>query len=83
MSFCADFLTQIDMLSFQVRYTWELRVAGKHLSTAVPVQWRGCSIGCLDFLNVAPGDNTTTDESDPELVPVSLNKGFTFSDDEW
>jgi hypothetical protein len=66
-----------------VRYTWELRIAGKHLPTAVPVQWRGCSIGCLDFLNVVAGDNTTTDESDPELVPVSLNKGFTFSDDEW
>ena len=58
-------------------------MAGKHLPTAVPVQWRGCSVGCLDFLDTAPGGDTTTDESDLEpLAPVSLNKGLTFSDDE-
>jgi len=67
----------------EIQYTWETRVAGKHLPTAVPVQWRGCSVGCLDFLHAVPGGDTTTDESDPEsLVPVSLNKGLAFSDDE-
>ncbi|KAF9785250.1 hypothetical protein BJ322DRAFT_820664 [Thelephora terrestris] len=68
----------------EVRYTWETRVAGKHLSTAVPVQWRGCCLGCLDFLEITPVGDTTTDESDPEsLAPVSLNKSLNFSDDEW
>ena len=68
---------------FQIRYTWEMRVAGKHLPTAVPVQWRGCSSGCLDFLDPVPGGDTTTDESDLEsLAPVALNKGLAFSDDE-
>ena len=58
-------------------------MAGKHLPTAVPVQWRGCSIGCLNFLDPAPCGDSTTDESDPEsLAPVSLNKGLAFSDDE-
>ena len=58
-------------------------MAGKHLPTDVPVQWRGCSLDCLGFLDLIPGGETTTDESDPEsFAPVSLNKGFTFSDDE-
>ena len=47
------------------------------------MQWRGCSPGCLDFLDTVPGGETTTDESDLEsLVPVSLNQGLAFSDDE-
>lgn len=76
-------LTCADIVSFQVRYTWETRVAGKHLPTAVPVQWRGCSLGCLDFLDTVVGGYTTTDESDPEsLAPVTLNKGLAYSDDE-
>jgi len=39
----------------------------------------------LDFLTVTPIGDSTTDESDLEaLVPVSLNKGLAFSDDdEW
>jgi len=58
-------------------------VAGKHLPTEVPAQWRGCSLGCLGYLDAAPGGETMTDESDLEsLAPVSLNKGLTFSDDE-
>lgn len=83
MPFCKRTLNS-NISPFQIRYTWETRVAGKHLPTAVPVQWRGCCLGCLDFLDVTPVGDTTTDESDPEpLVPVSLNKGLTFSDDEW
>jgi len=75
--------THADIILFKVRYTWETRVAGKHLPTAVPVQWRGCSAGCLDFLHTPPSGDTTTDESDLEsLAPVSLNKGLAFSDDE-
>ena len=76
-------LTCTDIVLFQIQYTWETRVAGKHLPTAVPVQWRGCSAGCLDFLDIVPGGDTTTDESDLEpLAPVPLNKGLAFSDDE-
>jgi hypothetical protein len=38
----------------------------------------------LDFLEITPVGDTTTDESDPEsLAPVSLNKSLNFSDDEW
>jgi len=67
----------------EVRYTWEIGVAGRHLPTAVPVQWRGCSLGCLDFLDTVAGGDATTDESDPEsLAPVTLNRGLAYSDDE-
>jgi hypothetical protein len=38
----------------------------------------------LGFLDNTPVGETTTDESDLEsLAPVSLDKGLTFSDDEW
>lgn len=37
-------------------------------------------MGCLNFLDVTPSSDTTTDESD--LEAVTLNKGLTFSDDE-
>lgn len=58
-------------------------MAGKHLHTAVPVRWRGCSLGCLDFLDAVSSAETTTDESDLEsLAPVSLGKGLAASDDE-
>src|ERR1700722_4147815 len=34
------------------RYTWERIVAGVNVGGAVPVLWRGCQWGCLDFLDV-------------------------------
>ncbi|KAG6857447.1 hypothetical protein H0H87_003514 [Tephrocybe sp. NHM501043] len=40
------------------RYTWETTVAGVELGGFVPIRWRGCELGCLDFLdppeNIAP-----------------------------
>ena len=32
------------------RFTWEQRVAGVSVGGAVPLRWRGCQWGCLDFL---------------------------------
>ena len=32
------------------RFTWERRIAGLDVGGAVPVRWRGCQRGCLDFL---------------------------------
>ena len=32
------------------RLTWERRIAGLDVGGAVPVRWRGCQRGCLDFL---------------------------------
>ncbi|KAJ7765377.1 hypothetical protein DFH07DRAFT_810328 [Mycena maculata] len=33
------------------RYTWEKVIAGHDLGGAVPLKWRGCSRGCLGFLD--------------------------------
>ncbi|KAF8603848.1 hypothetical protein BDV93DRAFT_126399 [Ceratobasidium sp. AG-I] len=35
------------------RYEWVTVLAGCELSSAVPILWRGCSAGCLDFLGGA------------------------------
>ncbi|KAJ7252749.1 hypothetical protein B0H12DRAFT_1117635 [Mycena haematopus] len=32
------------------RYTWETVVAGVSVGGSVPLKWRGCLYGCLDFL---------------------------------
>ncbi|KAF8817536.1 hypothetical protein BYT27DRAFT_7074476 [Phlegmacium glaucopus] len=32
------------------RFTWERKIAGLDVGGAVPVRWRGCQRGCLDFL---------------------------------
>ncbi|KAJ7668361.1 hypothetical protein B0H17DRAFT_1087922 [Mycena rosella] len=34
------------------RYTWETVVAGVPVGGSVPLKWRGCQWGCLDFLGV-------------------------------
>lgn len=33
------------------RYTWESLIAGVDLGAKVPLKWRGCLRGCLDFLD--------------------------------
>ncbi|KAG6916128.1 hypothetical protein DXG01_008359 [Tephrocybe rancida] len=44
------------------RFTWETMVAGVDVGGAVPVRWRGCQRGCLDFLDppevIAPAPPT-------------------------
>ncbi|KAF7356638.1 Leucine-rich repeat-containing protein 10B [Mycena venus] len=35
----------------EVRYTWETVVAGVDVGGGVPLKWRGCLWGCLDFLS--------------------------------
>jgi hypothetical protein len=39
------------------RYTWEETVAGLSVGVegGVPVLWRGCSVGCLSFLDAPCG----------------------------
>ncbi|KAK7683415.1 hypothetical protein QCA50_013678 [Cerrena zonata] len=40
------------------RHTWERMIAGHHMPfPGVPVLWRGCSRGCLDFLQPIPIDD--------------------------
>ena len=38
------------MLHAEQRFTWEHRIAGLEVGGVVPVRWRGCQRGCLDFL---------------------------------
>jgi hypothetical protein len=32
-------------------YTWEDHIAGVNVGGSVPLRWRGCQKGCLDFLH--------------------------------
>jgi hypothetical protein len=38
------------------RFTWESVIGGTRLGGKVPLRWRGCMIGCLDYLGVEVGD---------------------------
>ncbi|KNZ74653.1 Protein lap1 [Termitomyces sp. J132] len=33
------------------RYTWETMIAGVEVGSSVPMRWRGCQLGCLNFLD--------------------------------
>lgn len=59
-------------------FTWEVKVAGNIVGT-VPVRWRGCGRGCLDFLQ--PDD--TKEEEAKEDDMTNDSKGVvevTFAD---
>jgi hypothetical protein len=58
---------QVFVRHAEERYTWERVVAGVSVGGAVPVLWRGCQWGCLDFL----------DEPEPEErqeIPADVNE---------
>ncbi|KAK0203029.1 hypothetical protein DFS33DRAFT_1262530 [Desarmillaria ectypa] len=71
------------------RFTWESIVAGFDLGerAKVPMRWRGCQWGCLDYLEGSKGekdDLLTEVLSDEDVVrPIEVGQGeLDFSDDE-
>jgi len=49
------------------RYSWEKEIAGYSLGEAVPLRWRGCQRGCLDFLGPQPAENDDADSAKMEI----------------
>ncbi|TFK39992.1 hypothetical protein BDQ12DRAFT_734704 [Crucibulum laeve] len=49
------------------RFTWESKIAGKPAGGAVPVRWRGCMQGCLDFLDPVPTKDSPEHDTDIEM----------------
>jgi hypothetical protein len=49
------------------RFSWEPVIAGVKVGGRVPVRWRGCLRGCLDYL-----DGTGAPEEDDDYVPTKL-----------
>jgi len=47
------------------RFTWEKTVAGLHVGGIVPIKWRGCSKGCLVFMD--------RDKADADVQPGYAN----------
>ncbi|KAF8637583.1 hypothetical protein AX17_002652 [Amanita inopinata Kibby_2008] len=45
------------------RFTWESKVANADVGARVPIRWRGCKWGCLNFL-----DKTSVAEVDVEML---------------
>jgi hypothetical protein len=41
---------KVFVLHAEQRLTWERRIAGQDVGSAVPIRWRGCQRGCLNFL---------------------------------
>ncbi|KAF9499657.1 hypothetical protein BDN71DRAFT_1441820 [Pleurotus eryngii] len=59
------------------RFTWEDTVAGILVGGSVPIRWRGCQWGCLDFLDSRPeiSSNATSssviDEAATEIATTA------------
>ncbi|KAJ7601080.1 hypothetical protein C8J56DRAFT_25705 [Mycena floridula] len=65
-------------------FSWESCVAGCRIGEAIPVKWRGCSRGCLDFLVPhSDGDErdigVSEDDDVVQFLPLSTG-GFTEDD---
>ena len=54
------------------RFTWEHHVAGVSVGGAVPLLWRGCQWGCLDFLDESEPHHSADVEM--EDVQVEINE---------
>lgn len=54
----------IFVLHSEQRFTWERKIAGLDVGTAVPVRWRGCQRGCLDFLCPTEETKMSTEQDD-------------------
>ena len=67
------------MVHVEQRLTWERRIAGLDVGGAVPVRWRGCQRGCLDFL--CPKDETEcfAEQDDVDMVEFQAVQ-FEFED---
>jgi hypothetical protein len=65
------------------RFTWETKVAGKDvMGVPVPILWRGCSKGCLSYLDEPDAvDGLSEFGSEGEIEPVDFGD-LGFSDDE-
>jgi hypothetical protein len=56
------------------RFTWENYVAGVSVGGAVPLLWRGCQWGCLDFLDESELHSADVDMEALEDVQAELNE---------
>ena len=65
------------------RYTWEPIIAGIRVGGYVPVRWRGCQQGCLDFLENNDDDGVGGDKSElPGMTDSSLTQMADVGDEE-
>lgn len=76
---------KVFVLHVEQRFTWERRIAGLDVGGAVPVRWRGCQRGCLDFLcpdyetKFSAGQDNAADVDIPEFRAVRFG-GLDFVD---
>ena len=67
------------MVHVEQRLTWERRIAGLDVGGAVPVRWRGCQRGCLDFLCSNDETKCFVEQDDVDMVEFQAVQ-FEFED---
>lgn len=60
------------------RFSWEAVVGGVGAGGSVPVRWRGCQVGCLDFMDGDDGEAAERVEN--AVMTINLQGGLDF---EW
>ena len=63
---------KVFVLHVEQRLTWERRIAGQDVGSAVPVRWRGCQRGCLDFL--CPNYETEFSDGQDNVADVDMEE---------
>lgn len=65
------------------RYTWESIIAGVSVGGCVPVRWRGCQWGCLDYLDSDGGIGPSDGSELPEIHRVDLHEAHGADNSTW
>jgi hypothetical protein len=61
---------RIFVKAVEQRLSWEKVIAGQNAGGMVPVMWRGCEHGCLDFLGET--DDVAMDEDSEVVQQIEL-----------
>ncbi|KAK2463633.1 hypothetical protein APHAL10511_004384 [Amanita phalloides] len=57
------------------RFSWESNVANVEVGARVPIRWRGCNWGCLEFLDEAAGNDKNDDNTEVDAAVMTLDVG--------
>jgi len=62
------------------RYSWESKIGTVEVGARVPMRWRGCNWGCLEFLDEVPRGTSDDGTEEAAVRPLELGGELDFDD---
>lgn len=70
------------MRHIEERFTWENKVGGVLVGGMVPLLWRGCSRGCLGFLDGRDKDPSNPKQFQPLVENLDVDNSMDVDEDD-